>query len=213
MNLSHADMNDSGVFRSPNPYTTLPASRSRVASRVKSLSDDVFEHTCRRRTADRSPLSGNRLTFSDVREPVGKAHTDFTPRSALARLKRELGPRADVFADRRFAVVNVWRPINPEPILDAPLAVLDARSYSADELVASDLVYSDRIGETYNLTHGPQHRWYYFRRQSRDEAIVFKNFDSRSSAVFAPHTAFDDPDAPPNVPLRESIEARVFAFF
>ncbi len=173
----------------------------------------AFDHTRRRRAADRAPLSGNRLTFSEVREPVGKAHTDFTPQSALARMRSELGPRSQQLADRRFAIINVWRPLNPEPIHDAPLAVLDARSYKPHELVSSDLIYGDRAGETYNLTHGTEHCWYYFARQSRNEAVVFKNFDSQSPAAFAPHTAFDDPTAPSNAPLRESIEVRLFVFF
>ncbi|NDZ17656.1 methyltransferase [Variovorax sp. WS11] len=172
----------------------------------------VFDHTRRRRTG-RGPLNGNQLTFSDVREPVGKAHADFTARSAVARLKLEVGARAAELQAGRFAIINVWRPLNRAPILDAPLAVLDAGSMHAEDLVASDLIYSDRIGETYNLTYSPTHRWHYFPEQNRNEAIVFKNFDSQSTAPFAPHTAFDDPHAPPDAPLRESIEARVFAFF
>jgi hypothetical protein len=173
----------------------------------------AFDHTRRRRTADRAALSGNRLTFSEVREPVGKAHTDFTPRSAFARLKLELGRRSEQVTHRRFAIINVWRPLNAEPIFDAPLAMLDAGSFAAQQLVASDLVYADRVGETYNLTHGSEHRWYYFARQSRNEAVVFKNFDSDSPAPFAPHTAFDDPNAPSDAPSRESIEARLFVLF
>ena len=37
-NLSQATMKGLGVFFSPMPYTFIPASRSRVARRVKSLS-------------------------------------------------------------------------------------------------------------------------------------------------------------------------------
>ncbi len=38
MNLSQATINGSGVFFSPIPITFIPASRKRVAKRVKSLS-------------------------------------------------------------------------------------------------------------------------------------------------------------------------------
>ena len=38
MNRSHAATNAVGVLRRPSPYTVIPDSRSRVASRVKSLS-------------------------------------------------------------------------------------------------------------------------------------------------------------------------------
>ena len=38
MNRSQADTNAVGVLRRPSPYTVIPDSRNRVASRVKSLS-------------------------------------------------------------------------------------------------------------------------------------------------------------------------------
>jgi hypothetical protein len=49
----------------------------------------------------------------------------------------------------------------------------------------------------------------------RDEAIVFKVFDSEKErrARFTPHTSFDDPATPPGAPPRQSIEARALAFF
>lgn len=173
----------------------------------------VFDHTRRKRSNDRFALDGNRPSFTKVREPVGKAHVDFTAASARTRFLLEMGDRAALFEGRRLAIINVWRPINPQPILDAPLAVLDAASCHEADLVSSDLVYKDRIGETYNLMHSPAHRWYYFPRQSRSEVIVFKNFDSDSPVNLCPHTAFDDPLTPVDAPLRESIEARVFAIF
>jgi hypothetical protein len=49
----------------------------------------------------------------------------------------------------------------------------------------------------------------------RDEAIVFKVFDSAKDgrARWSAHTAFDDPTSPPNARPRESIEIRTLAFF
>ena len=44
MNLSHDTMNGRGVFRSPMPMTNLLDSRSRVASRVKSLSLEMMQN-------------------------------------------------------------------------------------------------------------------------------------------------------------------------
>ncbi|MNQ65437.1 hypothetical protein D3C85_798910 [compost metagenome] len=44
INLSQAPINASGVLRSPSPYTFLPASRSRVARRVKSLSLETIQN-------------------------------------------------------------------------------------------------------------------------------------------------------------------------
>ncbi|WP_367162277.1 hypothetical protein [Methylibium sp.] len=49
----------------------------------------------------------------------------------------------------------------------------------------------------------------------RGEALVFKQFDSdpEVAARFTPHAAFDLPDAPPDAPLRESIEVRCLVTF
>ena len=48
----------------------------------------------------------------------------------------------------------------------------------------------------------------------RDEALLIKCFDSTTDgrARFAPHTAFDDPTAPPDMLPRESIEIRSLVF-
>jgi len=48
MNLSHAATNGFGVFRSPNPYTVSADSRSRAASRVKSLSLETMQNPSNR---------------------------------------------------------------------------------------------------------------------------------------------------------------------
>jgi hypothetical protein len=48
MNLSHAATNGLGVLRSPNPYTVSADSRSRAASRVKSLSLETMQNPSNR---------------------------------------------------------------------------------------------------------------------------------------------------------------------
>jgi hypothetical protein len=49
----------------------------------------------------------------------------------------------------------------------------------------------------------------------RDEALVFKVFDSLKDARarWTAHTAFADPTSPPHARPRESIEIRTLAFF
>jgi hypothetical protein len=175
----------------------------------------VFDHMRRRRPAHRPPLDGSRSAFSAVREPVGRVHADFTTASSPARARFVWGDAVEPLLRERFAILNVWRPLNPEPLLDAPLAVADARSIAPEDLVASDLVYRERTGETYSVKYNPEHRWFYFPRQRGYEAIVFKNFDSATDgkARVSPHTAFEDPQTPAGAPPRESIELRVFAFF
>ena len=178
----------------------------------------VFDHTLRRRAPGRPPLDGNGGSFAAVREPVGRVHADYTSISARDRMCQLLG--AAEAADRmycRFAIVGLWRPTNRQPLLDAPLAVCDARSVGANDMVPNEVIYRDRRGETCIGIHNPEHRWFFFPAQRRDEVIVFKNFDSAAGtqgiAGVVPHTAFDDPTAPADAPLRESIELRAFAFF
>jgi hypothetical protein len=49
---------------------------------------------------------------------------------------------------------------------------------------------------------------------NRDEALVFKTFDSDpAQPCHCPHSAFDDPTCPAGVPPRMSIEIRAIAYF
>jgi len=146
--------------------------------------------------------------------PVRNAHNDYTEWSGPQRVRDLLPDEADELLKRRFAVVQVWRPIR-HPVEREPLAIADARSIGMKELFPSSRVYPDRVGEVYHCAYNPQHRWYYFPRMLRDEAIVFKTFDSAKDgrARWTAHSAFDDPTSRPDAPPRESIEMRTLAFF
>ena len=144
--------------------------------------------------------------------PARFVHADYTPRSAPRRVRDLLPPPdAEASLTRRYAFVNVWRPITG-PVQNEALALLDAQSVAATDLVATDLLYADRIGEIYNVTFNPAHRWYYFRHMEASEVMVFANFDSLDHKI-VPHSAFDDPTASPGAPPRESIEVRTIALF
>ena len=128
---------------------------------------------------------------------------------------RDLLPdEAEELLKRRFAIVQTWRPIN-KPVQREPLAIADARSIGTKELVASARIYPDRVGETCHMTFNPDHAWFYFPNMQRNEAIVFKTFESERDgrARWTAHCAFDDPTSPPDPPPRESIEMRTLAFF
>jgi hypothetical protein len=170
----------------------------------------VFDHTLRRRV----PGKDDRST-GVPRQPATLVHVDQTAASGAARLRVAYPDEADALLRRRVAIVNLWRPIT-SPVLDAPLAVCDARSVSPKDLVASELVYRDRRGETYNLVYNPGQRWFYAPEMRADEVLLLKCFDSRDDGAvsrFAPHTAFTDPTAPLDAPPRESIELRTFLIF
>ena len=149
-----------------------------------------------------------------VREPVLSAHNDYTEWSGPQRVRDLLPDEAEILLAGRFAIIQVWRAIN-QPIQANPLTVADARSVAFDDLMVAERRYPNRVGQTYRLRYNPAHRWFYFPEMRRDEALVFKVFDSAKDgrARFTPHTSFDDPGSPPGAPPRQSIEARALAFF
>ncbi len=167
----------------------------------------VFDHLVRRRESDRAALTFGRSAGGRA-AANGRIHNDYTEDSGRHRLALVLGDR-DAAAVRRFGIVNIWRSING-PVRDTPLAVCDARTVTAADLVAGEVRYPRRTGEIYLALHSPLHRWSYYPAMDRHEALVFKQYDSRRGGVarFTPHAAFDLPDVPPDAPLRESIELR-----
>ena len=149
------------------------------------------------------------------REPVRRVHNDYTLKSGPQRV-RDLLPAAEAEErlKHRFAIINIWRPIRG-PVEEAPLAVADARSIASADLIATDLLYPDRTGETYSVAYNPAHRWFYFPEMRREEVLFLKVYDSATDgrARFAAHTAFDDPTGPRLPIARESIETRSLVFF
>lgn len=189
--------------------TYYPETEALLKSAIGARVVHIFDHTLRRR-ARSGPLSFQRSVEGTPREPVGRAHVDQTEQSGPSRLREILGAQAERWFEGRFAIVNVWRPLFG-PIEDAPLAVCDARSVRKPDLVACDLVFRDRVGETYALAYSPEHRWFYYPRMRRGEVLLLKCYDSYEDvARFSPHTAFDDPATPPEARPRESIELRAF---
>jgi hypothetical protein len=149
-----------------------------------------------------------------VREPVLSAHNDYTEWSGPQRVRDLLPHEAGTLLAGRFAIIQVWHAIN-QPIQSNPLAIADARSVAFDDLLVAERRYPNRVGQTYRLRYSAEHRWFYFPQMRRDEALVFKVFDSAQDgrARFTAHTSFDDPGSPPGAPPRQSIEARALAFF
>ena len=167
----------------------------------------VFDHTLR--TAD-SELREARK----IREVVRRVHNDYTEWSGPQRVRDLLPDEADDLLSRRFAIVQVWRPIR-HPVESSPLAICDAKSVAFSDFMISERRYPNRIGQTYAVKYNPAHHWFWFPRQQRNEAIVFKVYDSEKDgrARWTAHTAFTDPTSPPDARPRESIEIRTLAFF
>jgi hypothetical protein len=167
----------------------------------------VFDHTLR--TADKEDQEARK-----IREAVHRAHNDYTEWSGPQRVRDMLPDEADELLKHRFAIIQVWRPIR-HPVETDPLAICDARSVSFDDFVISERRYPNRVGQTYVVRHNPRHKWYWLPHMRRDEALVFKVYDSLKDgrARWTAHTAFADPTSPPDARPRESIEIRTLAFF
>src|SRR5438094_4726831 len=185
-------------------YPEVEALIRRVAGASRVL---VFDHTLRSGSEDEREAKL-------VREPVLSAHNDYTEWSGPQRVRDLMGEEAEPLLERRFAIIQVWRAI-ADPIRSNPLAMADARSVAPQDLLIAERRYPNRVGQTYRLRYNAAHRWFYFPEMRREEAIVFKVFDSAKDgrARFTPHTSFQDPATPRGAPPRQSIEARALAFF
>jgi len=99
-------------------------------------------------------------------------------------------------------------------VLDSPLALCDARTFTDADLIASDLVYQHVRGETSSVEFKPEHRWYYFSEMQSDEVLLIRVHDSANDgrARLSFHTSVENPAAP-SAPPRESIEVRTLVFY
>jgi hypothetical protein len=149
-----------------------------------------------------------------IQAPVRSAHNDYTDKSGPQRVIDVMGKHnSRRLLQNRYAIINVWKPIHG-PVKQIPLAVCDARTIKPGQLLDSDIVYADRIGEVSMLTHDPEQQWYYVPEMLSTEVLLIKGFDSElGQARFTAHSAFDDPTSDTTAPPRESIEVRTLAFF
>jgi hypothetical protein len=168
----------------------------------------IFDHLQRRRVPGQTDRAAG-----GPRQPATRVHVDHTARSGPQRVRDLMDDEAEELLKGRVQVINLWRPIRG-PLQDAPLAVCDARTVEQKDLVPSDLVYRDRVGETYSVTWNPAHQWYYVPQMRRDQALLLKIADTKTDgrARFMPHTSFTDPTTPPDAFPRESIELRTLVF-
>jgi len=213
----------------------------------------AFDHNVRAR---QRKIAGENIAGGNaVQEPLISygVHNDYTAASAPKRIRQLAEPpkqndtmrqlfgsappidpsRVETLLRGRWVFMNVWRNISREPVARFPLGLCDAASTSVDDLVVFEIRYADRVGENYFARHSPGHRWVYFPRATRDEAVLLKCWDSRGRdfagympgqeadgtgagkvpATFSLHSGFEDPATQADAPDRESIEVRLVAFY
>ncbi|CAK7211408.1 hypothetical protein SBRCBS47491_001116 [Sporothrix bragantina] len=159
----------------------------------------IFDHTVRRRNP-KAP-----------RQPVQQVHVDQTPGAAEVRVRRHAGDAAEVesLLKGRYQIINVWRPIG-YAATDHPLAFIDYRTATLQDLKSVDLLYPNQPGsadvevdvrgkevlpdptkamstegysikgETYTVVPSDKHQFYYVKDMTPEEALFIKCFDSRS---------------------------------
>ena len=163
------------------------------------------------RFSEKSPRCG----ALDNSRPARFAHVDISDATAAA-FARRAAPKDQTLA--RFVHYNVWRAISAPP-QDVPLAVCDARSLTANDLIKADAVFDSPAQPEWSfegivVAHDAAHRWHWFPDMTRDEALIFKTNDSDlNRAHCVPHVAFNDPGCGPQTPPRASIEMRAIALW
>jgi len=144
------------------------------------------------------------------------------------------GPHVDYHVDqsvvKEFAgydmsdfdiVVGLWKPANmTTPVVDYPLAVMDASTFHKDQVIplfgsirqttikqeSQDIKFVSG-----SLKYSAQQRWYYYPNQTSEEVLVFRHYtNEKNGEPFAcPHTSFTEPNFPREAPSRQSVETRV----
>ena len=219
----------------------------------------AFDHNLRARARKQKMEGLKGDGASAVQEPLITygVHNDYTLRSAPRRIEALTQPLAvndtlrargadgtppidaaqlDQLLRGRWLFINMWRNVSTAPVEAFPLALCDARSMRAEDLIVFEIRYEDRVGENYFAAGRDDHRWVYFPRLTRDEAVLIKCWDSRGAdfagmveaargyaplpadeptvrATFSLHSGFEDPQTLENAPDRESIEVRCVCFF
>lgn len=170
---------------------------------------EIFDDTRRSASLARQRETG-------IREPANIVHNDYTAASGPRRRDDYLTEASldkSEFRDRRFAIINTWRPLRP--VINQPLVLCDATSIEDSDLVAMERRAEERVGELQVALHNPRQRWYFYPHMQPNEVLLFKTYDSDEDGRtrFTPHSSFSDPLAPASAPARESIESRCLVFF
>jgi hypothetical protein len=168
----------------------------------------LFKHRIRNKAEDKAKRQ-------DSVAPAHSVHSDMTPIGAMNTLKnivKDNPAELDSLLKTRIMVMNVWRPL--KTIQKDPLTVCDWTTVDAkNDLAGSRLIWKDGSWHEFGKVHfSERQKWFYLGGQRPDEALLFKQFDSKvENGVSLPHSAFVDSQFATAEP-RESIEIKMFAF-
>jgi hypothetical protein len=152
------------------------------------------------------------------KNPVFYPHVDSDPPAAHVKVKEILGEEeAEKMMKNRFQIINIWRPLGPNPITNTPLTICDYRSLDLDkDIHRSEVCRSQSTVSIYMISHNIEdaQKWYYLSNMRSNEMLMFKIYDSNPDvAQFGAHTAFTNESAPSIHVEQCSIEIRCLVFY
>jgi hypothetical protein len=174
----------------------------------------IFNHIFRTRG---SPRTADQCD-STHKNPGLQAHVDSDAPGVLWKVEQLLGKEeAKKAMHNRLQMINIWRPVGPNPITNIPLALCDYRSVDVDkDMHVVQYRGTPNSLSGYQMSYNAQgiQKWYYLSQMRSDEMFVFKIFDSRPDvAQFGAHSAFVNKDALPMDVEQKSVEVRCLVFY
>ena len=159
------------------------------------------------------------------RGPSRFVHCDTTAVGAPIVLAQNIGEEeAKRRQKHRWAILNIWRPLGRAATRE-PLALMDGNTIRDEEVVGvwatiakgkggyGNIYAAGQGWEMGQILASEEHKWYYISDLGVNEAIIFKQFDSKMDgrARRTPHTSFETPHD--HGPARQSVELRALCFW
>ena len=174
----------------------------------------IFNHIIR----FRGPTLSNEQCDANHKNPIFYPHVDNSPAAVRVKVEELFGKEeTEKIMQNRFQIINVWRPLGSNPIVNTPLTICDYQTIDLNnDLRISEVRNTMATTEIYMISHNSQdtQKWYYLSQMQSDEMFVFKIFDSNSTvAQFGAHTAFSNDSLPKSDVEQISIELRCLVIY
>lgn len=156
--------------------------------------------------------------FTGSLGPASFTHNDFTAVGTAQHVANLDPAKAEARLAKRYGAYHAWHLASPPP-QDIPLALCDARSVRAADVIAGKAYYggpdnTTLFGNMAMFRYNPAHEWFYYPDLRNDETLIWCGYDSDPAyASIVPHTAFRDPTSPANAVPRANVECRCFLLF
>ncbi|KAJ0115042.1 hypothetical protein J7T55_001450 [Diaporthe amygdali] len=188
----------------------IPAIKDMLKTELQDVGT-VFVFDWRIRESRNQMEAGSKINFGDQTQPLlpsNYAHVDTSPISVIQRIRESFPNDSGSILRQRVRAVNVWKPL-ANPVDEWALAVCDGTSVNPDDLAETDSIRQGNITTHYYVRYDAGQRWYFLDRQTPDEALIFKHFDSKPDAL---HSSIKQLWTEQDPKPRRSIEVRTLIF-